>query len=219
MQKIVAVSFKVLLLICALYSVSFFTKTAIKEYTLHEARDVLESFSTNPEAASRRQQKALMLTAINKIDSAPNTVVNVAQSYALKARLYHSLSSLEVWPAKRNQQLKKAIYNNYNAINISHYNLQYWLFDLQIQNEINADQRELFWSLANVLTLDKWNYDVLSYASFYCVLQWKNLPATLKEPCSETLKNVWQHEVYKGKLVFHLSGIYRFEDIVEEMIR
>lgn len=219
MQKIAAVSLKVLLLVCALFSVSFFTKVAIKEHTLHRVTDVLDELKDNPQTNSRRQKRELILKAIDDIESAPKTVVSLPRSYALKAKLYHLLSKVEVWPDKRNQYLKNAIYNNHNAININHYDVQYWLFDLQVQNEINAGQPEFFWSLANALTLNKWNHEALSFMSFYCVLQWQKLPSNLKPLCSNTFKNVWEDEVRKQKLTTQLRGIYRFEDVIQEMIQ
>jgi len=219
MRKITAVSLTVLLIICALFSASFFIKTAITEYTLHEASDVLNRLTASSQLPPRRQQQELLTTAINNIEETPTTAVNAARSYQLQAKLYHLLSKLEVWPRKRKQYLQQAVYHNYNAINISHYDLQYWLFELQLQSLIDDDRSELFWSLSNVLTLGKWNYEVLSYAGFYCVLEWKKIPKTLRQPCSDAIRNVWENETQKRKMLSQLKGIYRFEDTVEDILR
>lgn len=219
MRKISAVSLTVLLIICALFSASFFTKTAITEYTLHGVSDVLNGLAASSQSIPRRQQQTLLTTAINKIEGAPKTAVNAARSYQLQAKLYHSLSQLEVWPRKRKQYLQQAVYHNYNAINISHYDLQYWLFELQLQSLIGGDRADLFWSLSNVLTLGKWNYEVLSYAGFYCVLEWKKIPEALRKPCSDAVRNVWENDVQKRKMLSQLKGIYRFESTVEEILR
>lgn len=217
MQKKAAVVLTVLLLLCSLYSVNFFIKIAAAEYILHNTASAL--VADNSRSFSKRQQRKILMAAISGLNTAPKTVVNAERTYQLKAKLFYSLSGLEVWPVKREEYLKQAIYNNYNAININHYDLQYWLLELQMQNDDDDNQSDFFWSLANVLTLGKWNYDVLAYSSFYCVLKWKKIPEALKQPCSNAVHNIWNDVVYKKKLKSQLSGIYRFEETVEEILR
>ena len=215
MRKIIAVSFTFLLLACAIYSVVFFSKIVTTEYALYNA---LEKLDISSEVTSRRQKYALFKEAVLELEASPNMAANAVRRYQLKAKLYYFLSNLEVWPVKREQYLKQAIYNNYNAININHYALQPWLLELQMQYQVDSEHTDFFWSLANVLNLGKWDHEVLTYASFYCVLKWKKMPSTLKQPCSNALQNVSKNETRKKKLYSQLSGIYRFEDIVNEII-
>lgn len=217
MRKIIAVGLTLILLTCAFYSASFFSKIATSEYALLKVSDFLDELAVNPDKFSRRQKLNLVNNAIKELEAAADTAVNAQRSYELKAKLYYNLSDIEVWPVKREQYLKQAVYNNYNALNINHYALQPWLLDLQMQNQVDSDQAEFYWSLANVLTLGKWDYDVLDYASFYCVLKWKKMPLELKQPCSDALQNASQNETRKKRLYSQLSRIYRFEDVVAEM--
>lgn len=223
MRKIVSVGLLLALLGFTLYSVSFFTKTTQMEYALYRANNVLEELVANPQTVSRRQQQTLLTAAINDLEIRSMTPISIVRKYQLKAKLFYSLSQLEVWPVKREQYLKRAIYNNYSLLNINHYDLQSWLFQLQLQYKLGGSdevsEQKLFWSLANVIALGEWNYDALRYASFYCVLKWKKMPMVLKQDCSITLNHLWSDDVQKRKTLHQLISIYGFEDIVQEIRR
>ena len=221
MRKAVWGGFSILLALLLAYCVHYFYRIAANEYHLYQADQLLTlhaAHSTSHEdVLPKRVQRQQLLAMLEQLKTAPVTAVAVERTYLTQARLSKALADVSVWPEKRRQYAQDALFNVYNALNINRYAMHSWMLGLQLQHELSTDEQQRFWSLANVLTLGRWNHDAMRYGSFYCVLYWKSLPDALRERCQITLQRLMVEQVERKKTIHQLRTISGYQAVLEQI--
>lgn len=221
MRRAVWVSFSIVLALLLTYCVHYFYRIAANEYHLYQADQLLAVHAAQTadrsDALPKRLQRQQLLTMLDQLKTAPVTAVAVERTYVTQARLSKALADVSVWPEKRRQYAQDALFNVYNALNINPYAMHSWMLGLQLQHELSVGDQQLFWSLANVLTLGRWNHDAMRYGSFYCVLYWKGLPSALRERCQITLQRLMVEKVERTKTIHQLRTINGYKTVLAQI--
>ncbi len=196
------------IMLCLL-AAHYFYRICNSEYQLYKAEQLLSKNSAD-----------IGLSAIDstilQLKQAPATAVSSARKYRLLARLYRLQASKSVWRTRIRGSYSDALYHNYNAINQNPYNLQAWILNLDLQQALSVELEQQQWSLANVLSLGKWNLEAMRFGGFYCVLYWHKLSDSIQDQCRITLDNVQADTTYNRHFLNSLRTIGDYEAILSQ---